>query len=1223
MDAKHAKTLSGVFVALLVGAAFASTFVAAQDSDPTSSPDVVFDVDKTKTIDGVDYYVAPKDNTVGKITYNSSWDVTFTNLTGASTDVYTLRAEGATDVFAQQTPSEDGKHDGRWNVTFSAANVGALAPVRGKFDQVGTWELLQNDLAIGQILVNATDNLKVTLSKSEFVFSTKAIGFRITVTDLSTGSPVAGAKVVLTGLSSLEFTTNADGIVDWTGSAPAAGKYTITATKQAGGTASGGDPEFKGDATLTIAGAGITATSINTDVLRGFDGTVEFNFTKKAKLPALLDSDVLDSKINITFPNGTYLVYFGDGSGTFTADADASTVNDDDLAAAVLEVLDTTDGSRGNVRFEDGNTWKNGQYRMVVSINTVADDAGSLVAGDTAEYEATVRWTPGAPADVNLQVTSDLFVNGKLHVQNRADPADAASGLPDASTVTVRVTGSHLQQHPAGKRTDAGACTTSGGTKPCWDAFTTADNVTLSGDYLRIVDDEGGALAPLIGAMNFTTGEFDITNLYPTKGGGKVTVSVKWKNSTWTKDISIGYGGEISADKSEIVVETPTAISFTLKSNGAADPFGQVRLFRVIDNGDGTVSTAAIASTPNALVGSAQEGKGLDGKYTFTLKETELGTYLAYGQVGHELPSGDFRNWTYTIFRVVPAHDLKSEVRSGADILASKDASVVSLNVTKADGATYADGTDTEPIFYFLNATQLGDFQSDGKLPTAVSGADVAPWKVSNRIQTYNVTGRWDRPGAYSVYVRAADGKHDNAQAMPTFTVHAPTVTFSPPAVVGNKDIEANTTVTVTVTDWTGKALNGTLISDYVDTTTAPKDAASKGKGWFYGANVTGSVDAPKIKVENGKATFKVTGFKLGKVWFDFDPNSKSSAAAADTVAQATGEFLIVTPNVLVNPSAIPVGSTSPVQITVLDLAGKPLQNLKVQICGPPVGDGCTGNESTSVAGQALVGVTPFRTGNLTLRVSGNETSTTIRVFAGLVVIPTPDQPKAGDMVVLHVRQPGRTGEPDVKLTVKDASGATVSTATTDVAGNAKWTPTVEGQYTITAEKLGFDTATSQLTVAAQPPPPPPQEAKFGISDLKVTPTKAELGGAVLGTVKVTNSGNAAGETVVRLKVNGVTFGKSDVSLGAGESDDIALSFTPNQAGTYQVTVALPDGTQVGPVSVEVTKPAPPTPPKDDTPKDDPKDDTPSGGGGVPGFEAIFALAALGVAFLLVRRKQK
>ncbi|MHB8604923.1 MAG: carboxypeptidase regulatory-like domain-containing protein [Thermoplasmatota archaeon] len=1336
---------------LLVASVFLVA-ASAQDSDPTSAPNAVYRATKLWWDNATpDEFCNTAFNAGaggcatavkgGPVTFNSSWDFTATDIAvvGTTTTTFFLCEFGILNSSViSVNNAQDNAHafstgQKRSNVTFP--NV--------KFGQVGRWFVnttgcggkghnRANWGTVGEqrlnFSVNATANLKVSLSQSTFAFTRNQISFTATVTDLSTGNPAVGVKVDF-GTGYPIQTTNANGEATFIGQPGQAGVFTVTATRDLNGD---GHPEFKGTTTWTVAAAAL-GVSASTTVFSGFGGLsqvspVHFNLTYPGATSNITNNPQGGTPqnwtINISYA-GCWWAYQGTtGVGLQFQPSNASgslgnetyckagiTNGHSVVGAAVSTASHLWITHNGDVYWQDNDTggWKAVPYTFTMHVNQEG------TRGSAWEYQASITWTPSAPKAINLKLTDSSGNDiSKLNVLKRIGdtgnpgtsdhsngglPPDQRSYLSPCTTdtfgnptcdgttssvttpdgaVTVRspesgyilslqVTGSSATRHP---------CAAAGAPEVFWDDFATG-NVTIDGDLLMLKGSSGKhTLAPTIDSVSNNApggntgvscgnGTVIISHIYPTKAGGVVHIHVKWQNTTTTLDVPIGAGAVLTVDTPTLVVDHATAVTFTLGVGllGDTEPAGEVDLFRVLDGGQ----TTKIDSSRTFISGNATAGAGSHGQYTFILNETHIGDYIAFGRVGQT-----YHNYTYTTFRVVPAHDLNVKILSAADTIGNLQGTL-RINATLPSGDSCFARANTSSCsvdsaagsstgtFYVLSTVQARNFIANGSLPASVVFTQFAK---AGCTPTVACTLWWNSsstlaPAAdtWSVYVRSSDGKHDNLKSLVTEVQHPVTLTFNASMVPDNPDVQKNTTVVIHAWDFKQKPINGTAI---VNTT------SSKGVALFYNPSSTStnvtfgagfwphpSGTPATIKFVNGVATVKVTGKKAGAIWFDFDPQSSPGSFAAATcvsdplqtcTSAASGAFNVVGPNVIVNPSRIPVGLTTPITFVVKSLNGTPLQGLIVRICGPPIGGGipaavgttiafgttgCTGNATTDTNGTARLGVTPFATGNLTVILNSNVTGTNIVVFAGLTMSTDPANPVDGDNIVLNVVQTGaHAGEPNVKLTVKNATGGTVATLTSNTNGDATWPNAAKGNYTVTASKAGFEDSTISVIVGAKPVVAPPAAANFALSDPAADQTSVDVGTPVTFTVKVTNSGNADGTATVKLRVNGVTYDSKTDTVAKGSSDTIAFAFTPSATKAYALTAALPDGTETAAVTVTAKAPVTSTPVVTSTPPPTtttkPTTTSTPPPTGVPGFEGVLALlAAFGAAAVIGTRRRK
>ena len=108
------------------------------------------------------------------------------------------------------------------------------------------------------------------------------------------------------------------------------------------------------------------------------------------------------------------------------------------------------------------------------------------------------------------------------------------------------------------------------------------------------------------------------------------------------------------------------------------------------------------------------------------------------------------------------------------------------------------------------------------------------------------------------------------------------------------------------------------------------------------------------------------------------------------------------------------------------------------------------------------------------------------------------------------------------------------------------------------------------VNVPPPPPPPPPlpvlAPAHFVASGLNIVPSVREIwqlvtfvtltGENVTITVNVANDGGQEGSYLVELKINGETIDKKEVTLGAGQSEQVSFTLSGMEPGQYEVTVS-------------------------------------------------------------------
>ena len=98
------------------------------------------------------------------------------------------------------------------------------------------------------------------------------------------------------------------------------------------------------------------------------------------------------------------------------------------------------------------------------------------------------------------------------------------------------------------------------------------------------------------------------------------------------------------------------------------------------------------------------------------------------------------------------------------------------------------------------------------------------------------------------------------------------------------------------------------------------------------------------------------------------------------------------------------------------------------------------------------------------------------------------------------------------------------------------------------------------------PPPPTPAPAHFVASSLNIAPSVREIwqpvtfvtltGESVTITANVANDGGQEGSYLVELKINGETIDKKEITLGAGQSEQVSFTLSGMEPGQYEVAVS-------------------------------------------------------------------
>jgi hypothetical protein len=123
------------------------------------------------------------------------------------------------------------------------------------------------------------------------------------------------------------------------------------------------------------------------------------------------------------------------------------------------------------------------------------------------------------------------------------------------------------------------------------------------------------------------------------------------------------------------------------------------------------------------------------------------------------------------------------------------------------------------------------------------------------------------------------------------------------------------------------------------------------------------------------------------------------------------------------------------------------------------------------------------------------------------------------------------------------------------------------GSYTLMV-KTPDDSRSTTITV----PPAPTKPAKFGMSNLTISPSSPEVDDTVSISAKVTNTGENSASQYIRLIINNKEKKEERISLAPGKSTTVSFSYTFSSSGSYYVKVKSEDDYVAR--TVEVTQPS-------------------------------------------------
>jgi hypothetical protein len=289
-------------------------------------------------------------------------------------------------------------------------------------------------------------------------------------------------------------------------------------------------------------------------------------------------------------------------------------------------------------------------------------------------------------------------------------------------------------------------------------------------------------------------------------------------------------------------------------------------------------------------------------------------------------------------------------------------------------------------------------------------------------------------------------------------------------------------------------------------------------------------------------------------------------------------------------PEVIYIGQPNMITITAMDYAGDPIEGLNLTLWTGGTSFGIPDPVETNADGEVIFSIEPeasgkanvtivrgikYIDGRLTWSINDSvvtDTIVTITSISAMKVSLSQSPIHMDDILTVTVTSSG------VPVEGADVEFAGITEAT-DGEGKAMFTapdPGVESAvYLITVEKVGYASVEKSVTV-------------IKIYEVQIIgPTKSPVMGEEF-TITITAKGQAlAGATV---EFNGKTY-------TSGFDGKIVIT-APDTAGDYSVSASFGDY-KTATMTITITE-----------------------GGGIPGFELLTLVAALGVAFILLRRRR-
>jgi len=724
-----------------------------------------------------------------------------------------------------------------------------------------------------------------------------------------------------------------------------------------------------------------------------------------------------------------------------------------------------------------------------------------------------------------------------------------------------------------------------------------AENITISGNSLFT-----GTLDKFPG---FTTGWFDGTSkwtvpIIPTmsQGGGKITITIHAWNKTLYGYLAIGGGTYLT--NGSIVTVTPNefnigakdqTLTVTVKrADGVTNnPFGTVYLYYLKNDGKlATSCTTYVTTTTDTYsikFNKTQQTKNQTSQLIF-------GTIAAPRNLTIYVEAAN-SGYGYALVQMKPESNLKV-MTSKSTILAGYNYDDFYINTTVVDTKGNSTGTpsiDDKANFTIkiydkdkkdvtdalLSPASPGVYDYDS---TDLIGSSTYFSKYSFHLTDLYIT----KPGTYTIH--AYNNTHNSDGYDAILVVDQVLVTCDKSPLIWKADNNISATFTATY-NGQESLVAGTLLVDNMT------DLGDYKQTWvnssFDGTNYLGSVSGNNDSLILDEDAGFVNGTVTAKnITANYLPTNKAEKIITFWFkpdnghwAQAKGVLPVSVPSVSTDKQQVSLGKSTNVVATVTG-RGAVLEDVFVGLhgCGIATTNGTTGSD-----GKVAFSIYPTSQGKIKLDVGeeGRTTDTEIQVtnWQLKISVDKTQVNEGTDFTVTVIREDTNAPVSDVWVTFSAIVGGKATDAT--------------GQAIITAPLVG---ATGQYTVAASKegylPPDSVTITVLNVPKLTIILPSAKVYGTKDFTVTVADDGGSA---VIGAKV---TFNGADYYTGAGGSVTITAPDVKETSKDYTLTATFTgfEPATEKPLTIWKTQ------------------------GGIPGFELVTLIAAIGVALILLRRRR-
>ena len=937
-----------------------------------------------------------------------------------------------------------------------------------------------------------------------------------------------------------------------------------------------------------------TAITENSTVYYGFDGTINISLAEINGGSAIDQDQVMvaildDDDINVTGNFSIFESTSGDGAGTQRTTAGSGTSN----------------GGRITIKKTGGKAG----WVLVNMTKWGRNDTGDMHPfADNGTWEITIWADMGTDRPLNgdgtnRQWTEEWNSTTSLTFKVKSGPTAQWKWVDDDGNVSAENTDEIIPYVPAPAalpvRVQFKIFDTAGNTfgdllsgKSLFVKYC-AENITITGNSLFT-----GALTSFPGYADslYSAGIWTVP-IIPTMsiGGGSITIRVTAYNTSISKTITVGTanyqlnGSVATVTPNEFDIDsTNQTLTIEVQFADSGDPMQTVQcnLYYIADE--------SVSDTGPYILNShmvAETGTYSGGTYSILFNTTMQTT----NQTTAGLADGVMapRNLTvyvdgtgtrdgYALIQMKPVSDLEVHL-THETFMSGQEYDDVTLSCDFVNGTEGKSDTDTPSTltaekakFHMkifdkdhndVTGTVASLANNNGKLygiyDSKLTGDDSYSFSFDD---VYGLDA-----GTYTVY--AYNNTHNSEGHNATFEIKPVEITcdMAPFIWMSDKNISATFTMT-----YDGNPVNGSLTLDNMSDVGAYNKTWVNGNWDGTGSPGTNSLEVDDTYITNGVYTIDdITPDALNEgrpyqnitLWFK--PTTDGQWA------RAKDKILVEVPTVTPDPAYIPLGRTTKVYCTATG-RGETLNDVWIGL----VGQGFNGSSTTDVDGRVTFSITPATTGNISIDVGmWNRTleDTVIQVVAWTIDASTDAEVNELEEFTVTVIKEGTT---DVVV------GATVAitgigTDTTDANGQATFTApeiTSDRAYTIKITKEGYAPDPDGLTITVINIPKlivviPDEVQATTTFDVAIAD---DTGGAIVGAI--------------------ITFNEKTYTTGVG---GVATITAPKTEGSYPIEVTFGNYEEATAI-VTVTK-AP----------------------GIPGFELLSLIAALGVAFIIFRRRRR